>query len=133
IAGKTAAYDGLVPFGVFTTPEVAAVGLSAETARQKGYDPAEARFPYAALGRAVAENEDGFVKIVFDKKTDKVLGATVVGPHATETISILTTLIKLGATVEEASEIIHIHPTYSEAVGEVMHLAHKRSIHYVTR
>jgi len=133
IAGKTRVYDGLVPFGVFTTPEVAAVGLSAETAREKGYDSAEARFPYAALGRAVAENEDGFVKIVFDKKTDKVLGATVVGPHATETISILTTLIKLGATVEEASEIIHIHPTYSEAVGEVMHLAHKRSIHYVTR
>ncbi|MEM0349698.1 MAG: dihydrolipoyl dehydrogenase [Candidatus Caldarchaeum sp.] len=133
IAGKKSSYDGLVPFGVFTSPEVATVGLTVAAAREKGYDPVEARFPYAALGRAVADNEDGFVKIIFDKKTDKVFGATVVGPHATETVSILTTLIKLGATVDEASEIIHIHPTYSEAVGEAMHLAHKRSIHYVTR
>ncbi|MCS7109858.1 MAG: dihydrolipoyl dehydrogenase [Candidatus Caldarchaeum sp.] len=133
IAGMETKFDGLVPYGVFTSPEVAFVGLSSSAAKEMGYEVGEARFPFAALGRAIADGEDGFVKIVSDRKTSRVLGAVVVGPHATETISVITTAIKAGIKLEELSETVFIHPTYSEAIAEAVHLLEKRAIHYVSR
>ncbi|MCS6784522.1 MAG: dihydrolipoyl dehydrogenase [Candidatus Caldarchaeum sp.] len=133
IAGMETKFDGLVPYGVFTSPEVAFVGLSSSAAKEMGYEVGEARFPFAALGRAIADGEEGFVKIVSDRKTSRVLGAVVVGPHATEIISVITTAIKAGVKLEELSETIFIHPTYSEAIAEAVHLLEKKAIHYVSR
>ncbi|MEM1952050.1 MAG: dihydrolipoyl dehydrogenase [Candidatus Caldarchaeum sp.] len=133
IAGLDSRFDGLVPYGVFTSPEVAAVGLSTDAAKEAGYDVVEARFPYTALGRAITDGEDGFVKLIADRKTDRLLGAVVVGPHATETIAVLTTIIKSSATLEDVSKTVFIHPTYSEAIGESMLMVKRRAIHYVTK
>ncbi|MDW8083688.1 MAG: dihydrolipoyl dehydrogenase [Candidatus Caldarchaeum sp.] len=133
IAGMDTRFDGLVPYGVFTSPEVAFVGLSASAAKEMGYEVMEARFPYSALGRAITDGEDGFVKLVAERKSGRLLGAVVVGPHATETISAITNIIQTGGTIEKASQTIYIHPTYSEAVGEALHILDKRAIHYVTK
>lgn len=133
IAGLDTRFDGLVPFGVFTSPEVAAVGLTSVSAKESGYEVVETRFPYSALGRAVVDGEEGFVKLVIETRTNRIVGAVVVGPCATETISIITAFIKTGAPMEEISETIYVHPTYSEAVGETIHLHERKAIHYVKR
>jgi len=133
IAGYKTKFYGLIPYGIFSTPEVAFVGLTETEASSKGLRPRSVRFPYAALGRAVADGEDGFVKITVDLETKRVLGAVVVGPHATEVISVVTALISGGADAEKAAEPIHIHPTYSEAVGEAVHMFLRKAIHYVVK
>ncbi|MEM4272860.1 MAG: dihydrolipoyl dehydrogenase [Candidatus Caldarchaeum sp.] len=125
IAGLDTCFDNVIPFGVFTTPEVASVGLTDQGLRS-------ARFPYSALGRAVADGEDGFVKL-FEDGEGCLAGAVVVGPHATDVVSAITPYVAMHAKVEQAAEAVQIHPTYSEAVGEALHILLRKPVHYVVK
>ena len=108
-----------VPAPIYTSPEVASVGLSEEQAREKGYDVQTGRFPFRPLGRAMALGEtEGMVKIITESKYGEILGVHIIGPYATEMIHEAVIAIKLEATVEELVSAIHAHPTLSEAMGE---------------
>jgi dihydrolipoamide dehydrogenase len=128
--GETAKMDYLsVPSVIFTQPEVASVGLTEEKAAEK-HDPVIGSFPMRALGKAHAEGEiAGEVKVIADKKTDKLLGVHIVGPHATEVIHIPALAIKQGLTVTELGSMVFGHPVISEAVMEACHNLHKMSVH----
>ncbi len=108
-----------VPACVYTSPEIASVGLSEEEAVELGYDISLGRFPYTANGRALALGErDGFVKIVTDKETDEILGVHILGPNASNLISEAVVAMRLECTSEELSKAIHPHPSLSEAIME---------------
>ena len=132
IAGKghgTVDYEN-VPSCTYCHPEVASVGLTEEQARAKGFDIEVGKLPWAAIGRAVAAgHSDGFVKIVRDKKYSEILGAHIVGPHATELIAEFVVGRHLESTVEELEKAIHPHPTLSEGVSEGALAALGRPIH----
>jgi len=118
-----------VPSVIFTHPEVGSVGLTEEEAKEK-HDIVIGSFPMRALGKAHAENEiAGEVKVIGDKKTDKLLGVHIVGPHATEVIHTPTLAIKQGLTVSELGAMVFGHPVISEAVMEACHNLHKMSVH----
>jgi len=118
-----------VPSVIFTQPEVASVGLTEEKAKEK-FDIAIGSFPMRALGKAHAEGEiAGEVKVIGDKKTDKLLGVHIVGPHATEVIHTPALAIKQGLTVTELGDMIFGHPVISESVMEACHNLHKMSVH----
>jgi dihydrolipoamide dehydrogenase len=122
-------YDN-IPACTYCHPEVASVGLTEEQAREKGYEVEIGTFPWSANGRALtAGDTDGFVKIVRDKKYSELLGAHIVGPHATELISEFVVGRHLETTVEEMDRAIHPHPTLSEAVGEAALAALGHPIH----
>jgi dihydrolipoamide dehydrogenase len=119
-----------VPAVIFTDPEIASVGLTEEQARAAGYDPVSGRFPFAALGRAMAIHEtEGFAKVVADRKTDLVLGVHVVGPEACDLISEGALAIEAGLRVEDVGATIHPHPTLPEAIMEAAHALHGKSVH----
>ena len=108
-----------IPNCTYCHPEVASVGLTEEQAREKGYDVEVGSFPWTANGRALTAGEtEGFVKIIRDKKYSEVLGAHIVGPHATELIAEFVVGRHLESTAEEMDRAIHPHPTLSEAIGE---------------
>ncbi len=107
-----------VPACIYTTPEVASVGLTEEKARES-YDIQVGRFPMRGVGKALVVNEvDGMVKIVADKKYGEVLGVHIIGPHATDMIAEAVLGMNMEMTVEELAHTIHPHPTISEAVME---------------
>lgn len=132
IAGKghgTVDY-GNVPNCTYCHPEVASVGLTEEQAREKGFDIEVGKLPWVAIGRAVAQGHaDGFVKIIRDKKYSEILGAHIVGPHATELIAEFVVGRHLESTVEELEKAMHPHPTLSEGVSEGALAALGRPIH----
>jgi dihydrolipoamide dehydrogenase len=132
IAGdKGAAYDpAAVPAVIFTDPEIASVGLSAAEAKEKGFDPIEGRFPFGANGRALSLNEgEGWVKVVADKKSDRVLGVHMIGPEVTELIAEATLALEMGATVEDLAMTIHAHPTLPETIMEAAEAVHGKAVH----
>jgi dihydrolipoamide dehydrogenase len=95
------------------------VGLTEEQAREKGLDIEVGTFPWTANGRALtAGDTDGFVKVIRDKKYSEVVGAHIVGPHATELIAEFVVGRHLETTMEEMDRAMHPHPTLSEAVAE---------------
>jgi dihydrolipoamide dehydrogenase len=109
----------VVPAGIFTHPEVATVGLSDTEARQAAVPARISRFPYMASGMARAYGEtEGLVKIAAEADSGRILGATVVGQHATDVIQEIAVAMRSGTTVEQLAETIHTHPTFSEAVME---------------
>lgn len=114
-------YD-LVPNCTFCSPEVASVGLSEPAARERGFDVVTSKFPFAAVSKAtiLGENE-GFVKLVSEKKYKQILGVHMVGPHVTELIAEGTALIGLEAAAADLSHLIHPHPTVSEGIMEAAH------------
>ena len=120
-------YD-LVPNCTFCQPEVASVGLSETAARDRGLDVVTSRFPFAAVGKAtiLGENE-GFVKLVSERKYKQILGVHMVGPHVTELISEGAALIGLEATAADLSHLIHPHPTISEGIMEAAHALYSGS------
>lgn len=120
IAGMETSFNHrAVPACVYTSPEIASVGLSEEEAVELGYDISLGRFPYTANGRALALGErDGFVKIVTDKETDEILGVHILGPNASNLISEAVVAMRLECTSEELSKAIHPHPSLSEAIME---------------
>jgi dihydrolipoamide dehydrogenase len=119
-----------VPGCTYCDPEIGSVGLTEREARERGYDVTIGTFKFGILGRARIANEiEGFVKIVADKKYDEILGVHMIGPRATELVAEATLALRLECTVEELVRTIHAHPTMSEAVGEAAHAAHGAAIH----
>ncbi len=122
---------GNVPNCTYCHPEVASVGLTEAQAIEQGHDVEVGKLPWVAIGRAVAAGHtDGFIKIVRDKKYSEILGAHIVGPHATELIAEFVVGRHLESTVEEMERAIHPHPTLSEGVGEGALAALGRAIHF---
>jgi dihydrolipoamide dehydrogenase len=132
IAGKDHGrinYDH-VPGCTYCDPEIGSVGLTEAEAAQRGYDVKTGSFKFGVLGRArIAGEVEGFVKIVFEKKYDEILGVHMIGPRATELVAEATLALRLECTVEELLRTIHAHPTMSEAVAEAAHAAHGAAIH----
>jgi dihydrolipoamide dehydrogenase len=119
-----------VPGCTYCDPEIGGVGLTERVARERGYDVTVGTFKFGILGRARIANEiEGFVKIVAEKKYDEILGVHMIGPRATELVAEATLALRLECTVEELVRTIHAHPTMSEAVGEAAHAAHGAAIH----
>ncbi len=122
-------YD-VIPNVVYTWPELASVGLSEEDAKARGHEIAVGVFPFLANGRAKAMGEkDGQVKLVADAKTDRLLGAHIVGPHASTLIAELALALEYGASAEDVARTVHAHPTLPEAVKEAALAVSKRAIH----
>ena len=121
---------GQVPGCTYCDPEIGSVGLTEKQAQEKGYDVKTGSFKFGVLARArIAGETEGFVKIVFDKKYDEILGVHMIGPRSTELVAEATLALRLECTVEELVRTIHAHPTMSEAVGEASHAAHGAAIH----
>jgi dihydrolipoamide dehydrogenase len=119
-----------IPGIVYTWPEVAAVGETEETLKEAGIAYNVGKFPFTANGRARAIGmTDGFVKILADKKTDRLLGAHIVGADAGALIAEIVTAIEFGASAEDVARICHAHPTLSEAVKEAALAVEGRPIH----
>ena len=119
-----------VPKCTYCDPEIGSVGLTEKQAIERGYDVRVGTFPFGVLGRARIANEtEGLVKIVADKKYDEVLGVHMIGPRATELVAEATLALRLESTVEEIIRTIHAHPTMSEAIGEAAHATHGAAIH----
>ena len=109
----------VVPRCLYTSPEIASVGLSEQAARERGYDVKTATFPLAGIGKAVAVDEaGGFMKLIADRKYGEILGVVLVGPHVTEMIGEASAFMVLEGTVEEMARMIHPHPTISEIFFE---------------
>jgi dihydrolipoamide dehydrogenase len=120
----------LMPGIVYTDPEVAGVGLGEDAAKAKGIAVNIGRFNFAANGRAIAADAtDGYVKIIADAKTDKILGAQILGRGAGELISEVVTHMEYGGSAEDLGRTIHAHPTMSEAVKEAGLAVSKSAIH----
>jgi dihydrolipoamide dehydrogenase len=119
-----------VPGCTYCDPEIGSVGLTEREARERGYDVRIGTFKFGVLARARIANEiEGFVKIVADRKYDEILGVHMIGPRATELVAEATLALRLECTVEELIRTIHAHPTMSEAVGEAAHAVHGAAIH----
>jgi dihydrolipoamide dehydrogenase len=119
-----------VPGCTYCDPEIGSVGLTEQQAQERGYDVKVGTFKFGVLGRARIANEtEGFVKIVADKKYDEVLGVHMIGPRSTELVAEATLALRLECTVEELVRTIHAHPTMSEAVAEAAHAVHGGAIH----
>lgn len=119
-----------IPSCVYTSPEVASVGLTEKQAAEKGIELKVGRFQFTASGKAAAAGErDGFVKLLFDAATDKLVGAHFVGMNVTEMIAEPTVAKALGATAEVLAHTIHPHPTMNEAVMEAAEAALGHAIH----
>lgn len=133
--GKDARMDySVIPAGIFTDPEIASVGLREKDAEEKGIPVAVGRFPYAASGKALGMGEtEGFVQIVADPGTDKVLGCSIVGAHATDLIGEAALAMKAGVTVKDLAGTIHAHPTLPELVMEAAEDVHGLAIHKIGR
>jgi len=111
----------LIPGCTYCTPQIASVGLTEAAAKEKGYDIRVGRFPFAANGKAIALGEDqGMVKVVFDKKTGQLLGAHMVGAEVTELIQGYVVAMNLETTEEELMHTIFPHPTLSEMMKEAV-------------
>ena len=131
ISGQNEEYDvKAVPAVIFTSPEMAAVGMNEAEAKEAGIAVKIGKFPFAASGRAMSLMEtDGFVKIVADANTDEVLGVQMVGPEVTELIAEAALAIELGATTEDIGRTIHAHPTLPEAMMEAAEAVHNMAVH----
>jgi dihydrolipoamide dehydrogenase len=131
IAGKAGHVNwDLVPGIVYTDPEVASVGLGEDAAKAKGIAVKVGKFNFAANGRAIAADAtDGYVKIIADATTDKILGAQILGRNAGELISEVVTHMEYGGSAEDLGRTIHAHPTMSEAVKEAGLAVNKNAIH----
>ena len=119
-----------IPACTYTTPEVASVGFTEKIAKEKGFELRIGKFPFTASGKATAAGtRDGFVKLIFDKKTDKLLGAHLVGLNVTEMIAELVVGKKMNISGHDLITSIHPHPTMSEAIMEAAAVAYDEGIH----
>ena len=122
-------YD-IIPGVIYTTPEVAAIGKTEEQLKELNIKYKIGKFLFLANSRAKAIDEaEGFVKILTDEKTDRVLGAHIIGPHAGELIGEIGVAMEFGASSEDIARTCHAHPTFSEAIKEAALSVDKRAIH----
>ena len=122
-------YD-IIPGVIYTSPEVAYVGKNEEELKEKKINYKVGKFPFMANSRAKAINEpEGFVKILAESTTDRVLGVHIIGPHAGEMIAEMSVAMEFGASSEDIARTCHAHPTFSEAIKEAALSVDKRQIH----
>ncbi len=123
-------YD-VIPGVVYTSPEVASVGKTEEQLKEQKISYKVGKFPFAANARAKINDEgDGFVKILADEKTDKVLGVHMIGPDVGNMIAEIALAMEFGASAEDIARTCHAHPTYAEAIKEAALAVDKRAIHF---
>lgn len=119
-----------IPSCIYISPEVASVGLTERAVKEKNIEYKVSKFPYTASGKATAAGaRDGFVKLISDAATDRIIGAHLVGDNVSEIISGLVLAIKLGGTASQIMKTVFPHPTMSEAVMEAAAAMHNESIH----
>ncbi|CAM4446348.1 dihydrolipoyl dehydrogenase [Deinococcus marmoris] len=135
IAGKPSEQDAVaIPGVVYTSPELAWVGLTEAEAKEKGYEVKTGIFPLSASGRAMTlQATDGFVKMVVEKDTDLLLGVHIVGPHASDLLGEAGLALEMAATASDIALTIHAHPTLGEAVLEAAEAVHKQAIHIMNK
>ena len=135
IAGHAAAKDWLtVPSIIFTDPEIASVGMTEEQAKEAGTRVQVGRFPFSALGRAMSIGEtEGFVKVLRDVKSGRVVGIHIVGPSASDLISESALAIEMGADALDIGMTIHPHPTLGEAMMEASLASMGQAVHMLNR
>ncbi|MEO1794791.1 MAG: FAD-dependent oxidoreductase, partial [Pseudomonadota bacterium] len=122
-------YDA-IPNVIYTAPEVATVGKTEDELKQAGIAYNVGKFPFTANGRAkVNRTTDGFVKVLADKETDRVLGVHIIGPHAGEMIAEAGVIMEFGGSSEDLARTCHAHPTLTEAVKEAALAVESRAIH----
>ncbi|MDD5155898.1 MAG: dihydrolipoyl dehydrogenase [Candidatus Omnitrophica bacterium] len=110
-----------IPSCIFTDPEIASVGLSEEKAKGRGIDIEISKFDFMGSGMArIMDEGEGFIKIISDKSTGRISGASVIGPRATELIATLTLALSARLTVSQVSKAVFAHPTISESIGEAL-------------
>jgi len=123
-------YD-VIPGVIYTSPEVATVGKTEEQLKSENQSYKIGKFPFLANSRAKVNNEtDGFVKILADSKTDKVLGVHIIGPHCGDMIAEMALAMEFGASAEDIARTCHAHPTHTEAIKEAALAVDKRPIHF---
>jgi dihydrolipoamide dehydrogenase len=123
-------YD-VIPGVVYTSPEVASVGKTEEQLKEQKISYKVGKFPFAANARAKINDEaDGFVKILSDEKTDRVLGVHMIGPDVGNMIAEMALAMEFGASAEDIARTCHAHPTYAEAIKEAALAVDKRAIHF---
>lgn len=115
---------------IYSSPEASSVGLTEKQAKEQGYDVKVAKFPFAAIGKALVNgNADGFVKVIADKQSDDLLGVHMIGAHVTDLISEAGLAMVLDATPWEVASTIHPHPSLSEVIGEASLAVDGKAIH----
>jgi len=131
IAGQSGHVNyNIIPSVIYTSPEVASVGKTEQQLINENIKYKIGKFPFIANSRAKVINEtEGFVKILAEEKTDKVLGVHIVGPHAGDMIAEMVLAMEFGASSEDIARTCHAHPTYSEAIKEAALAVDKRPIH----
>ena len=123
-------YD-VIPGVIYTSPEVATVGKTEEQLKEENKSYKVGKFPFLANSRAKVNNEtEGFVKILADSKTDKVLGVHIIGPHCGDMIAEMALAMEFGASAEDIARTCHAHPTHTEAIKEAALAVDKRPIHF---
>ena len=123
-------YD-VIPGVVYTSPEVASVGKTEEQLKEQKISYKVGKFPFAANARAKINDEgDGFVKILSDEKTDRVLGVHMIGPDVGNMIAEMALAMEFGASAEDIARTCHAHPTLAEAIKEAALAVDKRAIHF---
>ncbi len=123
-------YD-VIPGVIYTSPEVASVGKTEEQLKEKKISYKVGKFPFLANSRAKVNNEsDGFVKILAETKTDKILGVHIIGPHCGDMIAEMALAMEFGASAEDIARTCHAHPTHTEAIKEAALAVDKRPIHF---
>jgi dihydrolipoamide dehydrogenase len=123
-------YD-VIPGVIYTSPEVATVGKTEEQLKYENRSYKIGKFPFLANSRAKVNNEtEGFVKILADSKTDKVLGVHIIGPHCGDMIAEMALAMEFGASAEDIARTCHAHPTHTEAIKEAALAVDKRPIHF---
>jgi dihydrolipoamide dehydrogenase len=131
ISGANRVFDAkTVPAVIFTSPEIAYVGINEQEAKEKGLDYITGKFPFGANGKAVSlQATDGFVKMIADKKTHALLGVHIIGPEASNLISEAALAMEMGATLEDLALTIHPHPTLGETMMECAEATLGHAIH----
>lgn len=121
---------GNIPGATYTSPEIASVGLTEKKVKEQGIEYKVGKFPFTASGKATTAGEkDGFVKLIIDANTDKILGAHLIGANVTEMLAGIVLARNIGATAKDIIKTIHPHPTMSEAIMEAAAAAHGEVIH----
>jgi dihydrolipoamide dehydrogenase len=130
MGGASEVNYNVVPAAIFTSPEIGSVGLRESQAVEKGHRVRVGRFQCRALGKAHAMGEiSGMFKIIADEDTDRILGAHIIGPHASDLIHEIALAMEKGLTVKDIAHTIHAHPTLSEGIMEAAEDVHDTAIH----
>ncbi|WP_310582830.1 dihydrolipoyl dehydrogenase [Deinococcus sp.] len=134
-AGKPSEQDAVaIPGVVYTSPELAWVGLTEQEAIDQGYKVRTGVFPMSASGRAMTlQSTDGFVKMVVEEGSDLLLGVHIVGPHASDMLGEASLALEMAATASDVALTIHAHPTLGETILEAAEAVHKQAIHIINR